>query len=51
MQALGAYGFLSNRKGKTHFLKHIPQAVAYLKQETALARETYPLLYALTDSL
>ena len=51
MQALGAYGFLSSRKGKTHFLKHIPQALAYLKQETALARETYPLLYALTDSL
>ncbi len=51
MQALGAYGFLSTEKGKTHFLKHIPQAVEYLKQETALTKETYPILHALAASL
>ena len=51
MQALGAYGFLSKEKGKTYFLKHIPQAVAYLKQEAELAREAYPILYALTTTL
>jgi len=51
MQALGAYGFLSAEKGKTHFLRHIPQAVEYLKQETALTRETYPILYALVAAL
>lgn len=51
MQALGAYGFLSKEKGKTYFLKHIPQAVKYLRQETALAKETYPILYALAATL
>jgi len=51
MQALGAYGFLSLNKGKTHFLKHIPQAVEYLKKETALAKETYPVLHALAATL
>lgn len=51
MQALGAYGFLSREKGKTYFLKHIPQAVAYLKQETALAKETYPVLHTLVATL
>ncbi len=51
MQALGAYGFLSSVKGKTHFLKYIPQAVQYLTQETALAKETYPNLHALVATL
>ncbi len=51
MQALGAYGFLSAKKGKTYFLKHMPQAVEYLKQETALAKETYPILHALAATL
>ena len=51
MQALGAYGFLSTEKGKTHFLKHMPQAIEYLKQETALAKETYPILHALVAGL
>ncbi|MBI5847622.1 MAG: phosphotransferase [Nitrospirae bacterium] len=51
MQALGAYGFLSIKKSKTHFFKHMPQAVAYLKQETSLTKELYPTLYALTAAL
>ncbi len=51
MQALGAYGFLSKEKGKTHFLKHVPQAIRYLKQETAMTQESYPCLHALTETL
>ena len=51
MQALGAYSFLSAEKGKTHFLKYLPQAVEYLKQETVLAKETYPVLHALVATL
>ncbi len=51
MQALGAYGFLAAIKGKTHFLKYIPQAVHYLAQETALAKETYPVLHELAATL
>ncbi len=30
MQAMGAYGFLSEVKGKTEFLQHIPAAAARL---------------------
>ncbi len=30
MQALGAYGFLSQEKGKLQYLEYIPQAVIYL---------------------
>jgi len=47
MQALGAYGFLSQAKGKKYFRRHIPQALAYLKQESEEARDTYPALYRL----
>ncbi len=45
MQALGAYGYLSHVKGKNHFLRHIPQALAYLKQESAEAQSSYPALH------
>ncbi|MBU2262869.1 MAG: phosphotransferase [Proteobacteria bacterium] len=31
MQALGAYGFLGLKKGKTHFLAHIPRALERLR--------------------
>jgi len=51
MQALGAYGFLSSVKGKKYFLKHVPEALRMLKEETALARDEYPALYALVDGL
>lgn len=51
MQALGAYGFLSAKKGKTYFLKHVPQAVQYLKQEAALAKALYPALHRLIETL
>lgn len=47
MQALGAYGFLTKEKGKKYFLKHIPQALLYLKEEAEIARAEYPVLHAL----
>ena len=51
MQALGAYGFLSMVKGKKYFLKHVPEAVRLLKEETSLVRGDYPELYALVRGL
>jgi len=51
MQALGAYGFLSSVKGKKYFLKHVPEALRMLKEETALARDEYPALYTLVAGL
>jgi len=44
MQALGAYAFLSQVRGKHYFLKHIPAALGYLREETESAREDYPVL-------
>ncbi|MEO7932789.1 MAG: phosphotransferase [Chthoniobacterales bacterium] len=32
MQALGAYGFLGHHKGKPEFLRHIPKALASLRE-------------------
>jgi len=51
MQALGAYGFLSEVKGKKYFLKHIPEALRLLREETALAKGEYPELYRLIQDL
>ncbi|MFO0752646.1 MAG: hypothetical protein U0411_04895 [Thermodesulfovibrionales bacterium] len=51
MQALGAYGFLSVEKGKKYFLKHVPEALRHLKEETALAKGEYPELYRLVSGL
>jgi len=47
MQALGAYGFLSVVKGKKYFLKHVPEALRMLKDETATVKNEYPVLYRL----
>ncbi len=47
MQALGAYGFLSSVKGKKFFLKHVPEALRMLKEEAAMAKDEYPVLYSL----
>ena len=41
MQALGAYGFLSAVKGKTYFLKHVPEALRLLKAEVTEVRDEY----------
>jgi aminoglycoside/choline kinase family phosphotransferase len=35
MQALGAYGKLGHADGRTHFLEHIPAAVALLRETVA----------------
>jgi NDP-sugar pyrophosphorylase family protein/aminoglycoside/choline kinase family phosphotransferase len=51
MQALGAYGFLAALKGKKYFLKHVPEALRLLKEETAAAKEEYPALYGLVSGL
>jgi aminoglycoside/choline kinase family phosphotransferase len=51
MQALGAYGYLSRVKGKKYFLKHIPEAIRMLKEETAEKKEDYPELYRLVQGL
>jgi len=51
MQALGAYGFLAIVKGKKYFLKHIPEALRLLKEETAATKNDYPELYKLVQSL
>lgn len=51
MQALGAYGFLSKVKGKKYFLKHIPQTMEYLSEETAEVSEDFPSLYELVRKI
>jgi len=51
MQALGAYGYLSLMKGKTYFLKHVPEALRMLKEETAAVKNEYPELYRLVIKL
>jgi len=51
MQALGAYGFLAEVKGKTYFLKHVPEALALLQADIGEARQDYPELERLIASL
>ncbi|HYA87478.1 MAG TPA: phosphotransferase [Nitrospirota bacterium] len=51
MQALGAYGYLSVVKGKKYFLKHIPEALRLLREETAAVSGEYPALNSLVSSL
>jgi NDP-sugar pyrophosphorylase family protein len=51
MQALGAYGYLSVIKGKPYFQKFIPEGLRLLKEDVSLAKDTYPVLYALVMHL
>src|SRR5262249_1591724 len=51
MQALGAYGFLGEVKGKKYFLKHVPEALALLRADIGEARRDYPELERLIASL
>ena len=51
MQALGAYGFLSEVKGKKYFLKHVPEALRLLREDIAAARQDYPELARLIATL
>ncbi len=50
MQALGAYGFLSHKKGLTGYLDHIPAGTANLKQVLQLSGLLGPLLSTLRSS-
>ncbi|BCB96385.1 hypothetical protein JZK55_13070 [Dissulfurispira thermophila] len=51
MQALGAYGFLSIVKGKKYFLKHIPEGLRLLKEDSKLFMKEYPVLLRLIEML
>lgn len=51
MQALGAYGFLSEVRGKNYFLQYIPEALRLLKKETAMVKDTYPALCRLVQDM
>jgi aminoglycoside/choline kinase family phosphotransferase/NDP-sugar pyrophosphorylase family protein len=51
MQALGAYGFLSEVKGKKYFLKHVPEALRLLREESSEESDEYPELYRLVQDL
>jgi NDP-sugar pyrophosphorylase family protein/aminoglycoside/choline kinase family phosphotransferase len=51
MQALGAYAFLSQVKGRTYFLKYVPQALHYLKEEIEEVKNFYPVLWKCVSGL
>jgi NDP-sugar pyrophosphorylase family protein/aminoglycoside/choline kinase family phosphotransferase len=51
MQALGAYGFLSKVKGRAYFLKYVPQALHYLKEEADEVKDEYPALWECVNGL
>lgn len=51
MQALGAYGFLAAVKGKKYFLKHVPEALWLLKEAISSAKDEYPELGKLVQSI
>jgi aminoglycoside/choline kinase family phosphotransferase/NDP-sugar pyrophosphorylase family protein len=51
MQALGAYAFLSEKKGKKHFLKHAGEGLRLLKEEAVEAQEDFPALGELLGRL
>lgn len=51
MQALGAYAFLSQKKGKRYFLKHVKEGVRLLKADIADSRNDFPVLFKLIEKL
>ncbi len=51
MQALGAYGFLATVKGKTHFMKHIPEGIRLLKEDVSESADDYPELHRIVMKL
>lgn len=51
MQALGAYAFLSAKKGKGYFLKHIPEGLRLLKEDVTLAANIFPDLNKVVTGL
>lgn len=51
MQALGAYAFLSQAKGKRYFLKHVEEGIRLLKADIAETRDDSPVLFKLIEKL
>jgi NDP-sugar pyrophosphorylase family protein len=51
MQALGAYAYLSDVKGKVYFRKFMPEGLRLLKEDIESVRSDYPGLYRLIGSL
>jgi len=51
MQALGAYAFLSMKKGKRHFLKYVHEGLRLLKDDMEGLKDNYRELYRLVISL
>jgi NDP-sugar pyrophosphorylase family protein len=51
MQALGAYGFLSEKKGKKYFQKHVPEGIRLLKEDMKVIKYEYPVLHQLVINL
>ncbi len=51
MQALGAYGLLSHKKGKRYFLKFVDEGVRLLKEDMNGLQGRYPYLFTLAMSL
>jgi aminoglycoside/choline kinase family phosphotransferase len=51
MQALGAYGYLSQVKGKRFFLKHVEEGLRLLREDLAALEPEYPALYRLVQEL
>jgi NDP-sugar pyrophosphorylase family protein/aminoglycoside/choline kinase family phosphotransferase len=51
MQALGAYAFLSETKGRHYFRKHIPEGLRLLEEDIISLREEFPVLAGLIARL
>jgi NDP-sugar pyrophosphorylase family protein/aminoglycoside/choline kinase family phosphotransferase len=51
MQALGAYGFLSQVKGRRFFLKYVEEGLRLLKEDVSALEPEYPALYRLVKEL
>jgi len=51
MQALGAYAFLSQAKGKRYFLKHVPEGLRLLREDASGERGDFPALFELVERL
>lgn len=51
MQALGAYSFLSDVKGKKYFLKHVEEGVRLLNEDIYIMKQEYPELHELIRGL
>ncbi|MDA8155191.1 MAG: phosphotransferase [Actinomycetota bacterium] len=51
MQALGAYAFLAQVKGKKYFLKHVPEGLRLLKEDLSEAGASYPVLAELVQKI